>query len=104
LIKKNVIGGRRQDGGYAESHSNDRRLVISRSHSGRRRTVALPQGKQSNAGDARAAMLRAKLMARDKANAGSVAFSRRRKSDLEEFEAAVILKVFGKVPKDFDIG
>jgi hypothetical protein len=61
-------------------------------------------GQAVECGDARAAIQRAKLMARDKANAGSVAFSRRRKSDLEEFEAAIILKVFGKVPKDFDIG
>ena len=52
---------------------------------------------------ARTAMLRAELMARDKANAGSVAFSRRGNSHRAEYEPAVILRVFGNVPKDFDI-
>jgi hypothetical protein len=61
-------------------------------------------GEAVGCGGARAAILRAKLMVRDKANYGSVAFLRRRKSDLGESEAAAILKVFGKVPKDFDKG
>jgi hypothetical protein len=54
--------------------------------------------------DARDAIGRAKLMARDTANAGSVAFSRRGSPNTETYDTAVILKVFGKVPKDFDIG
>jgi hypothetical protein len=53
--------------------------------------------------DADTAILRAELMARDKANAGSVAFSRRANADLGWYKEAEILKVFGKVPKDFDI-
>jgi hypothetical protein len=63
----------------------------------------LAPGQAVECSDARAAMLRAELMARDTANAGSVAFSRRGNSDRGEFEAAVILRVFGTVPKDFDI-
>jgi hypothetical protein len=42
-------------------------------------------------------------MVRDNANAGSVAFSRRGSPNTET-DPAVILKAFGKVPKDFDIG
>jgi predicted RNA-binding Zn-ribbon protein involved in translation (DUF1610 family) len=49
------------------------------------------------------AILRAELMMRDKMNAGSVAFSRQGSPDLGKVKDAVILKVFGKVPKGFDI-
>jgi hypothetical protein len=34
---------------------------------------------------------------------GSVAFSRRGNPATGEFDAAVILKTFGKIPEDFDI-
>jgi hypothetical protein len=53
--------------------------------------------------DARAAIRRAKLMAGDTVNGGSVAFSRRGSPEFGEFDDAVILKSFGNIPKDFDI-
>jgi hypothetical protein len=71
--------------------------------SGRKRAGRFAPGQAVECRDAHVAILRAELMARDKTNAGSVAFSRRENSDLGEFKAAVILKVFGSVPKDFDI-
>jgi len=43
-------------------------------------------------------------MMRDKANVGAAAFSRRESADVGRYEEAVILKVFGTLPKDFDIG
>ena len=61
-------------------------------------------GQAVECGNARAAILRAKGMVRDKANAGSVAFSRSGTPNTQEYDTAVILAVFGKVPKDFDIG
>jgi hypothetical protein len=61
-------------------------------------------GQAVECADARVAVLRAELMGRDKAKAGSLAFSRRGNSDLGEFEAAVILKVFDNVSKGFGRG
>ena len=54
--------------------------------------------------DEQTAILRAELMMRDKDVVGTVAFSRRASADLRRVEPAVILKTFGTVPKDFDIG
>ena len=54
--------------------------------------------------DAALAIQRAELMTRDKHIAGSVALSRRGNPDTEEYEPAVILKTFGEIPPDFDIG
>jgi hypothetical protein len=42
-------------------------------------------------------------MTRDKEIAGSVAFSRRGNPDTEEYGTAVILKMFGDIPPDFDM-
>ena len=61
-------------------------------------------GQAIECADAETAILRAELMARDKANIGSAAFSRRGAPTFGRYEEAVILKVFGTLPKDFDIG
>ena len=53
--------------------------------------------------DAATAILRAELMARDMANAGSVAFSRRAKCRSRLVQRSGDPQGFGKVPKDFDI-
>jgi len=50
------------------------------------------------------AILRAELMMRDTSVVEAVAFSRRASADFRRVERAVILKSFGTVPKDFDIG
>jgi hypothetical protein len=48
-----------------------------------------------------AAIRRAQAMACDEKNAGAIAFSRSGDLDLGEFEDAVILQTFGRVPDDF---
>lgn len=48
-----------------------------------------------------AAIRRAQAMASNEANAGAVAFSRSGDPNLGDFDDAVILKIFGKVPDDF---
>jgi hypothetical protein len=48
-----------------------------------------------------AAIRRAQAMASNEANAGAVAFSRSSDPNLGEFDDAVILKAFGRVPEDF---
>jgi hypothetical protein len=47
------------------------------------------------------AIRRAEVMARDAANAGAVAFSRKGDPNIGEFDDAVVLKAFGEVPDDF---
>jgi hypothetical protein len=101
LIWKSDISSARRRRPRTELSSQTRYVAISFTQ-GEGGSFAPGQAVQCN--DARSAILRAELMARAKENAGSVAFSRRGNSDLGEFEAAVILKVFGNVPKDFDIG
>jgi hypothetical protein len=49
-----------------------------------------------------AVIRRADTMVRNEANAGAVALARVESPRLGEFEEAVILKVFGDVPDDFD--
>jgi hypothetical protein len=51
----------------------------------------------------RGAVLRAELLSLDEENAGSVAFSRRENLELGNFEPAVVLRVFGDVPDNFNI-
>jgi hypothetical protein len=53
--------------------------------------------------DAGLAIQRAELMTRDEDIVGSVAFSRRGNPDTEEYDTAVILKMFGDIPPDFDM-
>jgi hypothetical protein len=53
--------------------------------------------------DAKTAMLRAELMAGETMITSAVAFSRRINRATGTYEAAVILKKFGKLPEDFDI-
>lgn len=48
-----------------------------------------------------AAVRRAQAMSLSTANAGAVAFSRSGDQNLGEFDDAVILRSFGKVPEDF---
>lgn len=48
-----------------------------------------------------AAIRRAQAMAFNNVNAGAVAFSRSGDPNVGEFEDAVILKTFGRVPEDF---
>jgi hypothetical protein len=48
-----------------------------------------------------AAIRCAQAMSLDEANAGAVAFSRSGDPNVGEFDDAVILKTFGKVPEDF---
>jgi hypothetical protein len=52
----------------------------------------------SHSGDA---VRRAEAMSRDPANVGAVAFSRKGDPNLGEFDEAVILKTFGRIPEDF---
>jgi hypothetical protein len=47
------------------------------------------------------AVRRADAMARDPVNVGAVAFSRKGDPNLGEFEDAVVLRSFGRVPEDF---
>jgi hypothetical protein len=54
--------------------------------------------------DEQTAILRAELMMRDKDVVGAIAFSRRASVDFRRAERAIVLKTFGTVPKDFDIG
>jgi hypothetical protein len=61
-------------------------------------------GQAVECGDARASILRAERMLCGMASAGSVAFSRSENPNTQEYDNAVILAVFGKVPKHFDIG
>jgi hypothetical protein len=70
----------------------------------RMKNGSLAPGRAVECIDNRTAILRAELMMRDKGIVGSVAFSRRASSDFRDVEPAVILKTFGIVPKDFDIG
>jgi hypothetical protein len=49
-----------------------------------------------------AVIRRADTMVRNEANAGAVALARIENARLGEFEDAVILKIFGDVPDDFD--
>lgn len=49
-----------------------------------------------------AAIRRAEAMARDKTNAGAVAFSRKGDPNIGAFEDAVLLKAFGEVPDDLN--
>jgi predicted RNA-binding Zn-ribbon protein involved in translation (DUF1610 family) len=53
--------------------------------------------------DAQTAILRAELMAGETMITGAVAFSRRVNRATGTYEAAVILKRFGKLPENFDI-
>ena len=48
-----------------------------------------------------AAIRRAHAMSFNEANVGAVAFSRSGDPNVGEFDDAVILKTFGKVPEDF---
>jgi hypothetical protein len=52
----------------------------------------------------RGAVLRAELLSLDRADVGSVAFSRSENLKLRNFEPAVVLEAFGEVPDNFDIG
>jgi hypothetical protein len=54
--------------------------------------------------DTALAIQRAELMTRNNEIAGSIALPRRGNPDTEENETAVILKAFGEIPPDFDIG
>ena len=47
------------------------------------------------------AIRRAEAMSRDPINAGAVAFSRKGDPNIGEFDDAVVLKTFGRVPDDF---
>jgi hypothetical protein len=47
------------------------------------------------------AVRRAEVMSRDPANVGAVAFSRKGDPNIGEFDEAVVLKTFGRVPEDF---
>ena len=47
------------------------------------------------------AIRRAEAMSRDPFNAGAVAFSRKGDPNIGEFDDAVVLKAFGRVPEDF---
>lgn len=47
------------------------------------------------------AVRRAEVMSRDPVNVGAVAFSRKGDPYVGEFEDAVVLKSFGRVPDDF---
>jgi hypothetical protein len=47
------------------------------------------------------AIRRAEAMSLQELNAGAVAFSRQGDPDVGEFNNAVILKTFGRVPEDF---
>jgi DNA-directed RNA polymerase subunit RPC12/RpoP len=53
--------------------------------------------------DAKTAILRAELLAGEPMIVGAVAFSRHFDSATGKYETAVILKAFGKLPKEFDI-
>jgi hypothetical protein len=53
--------------------------------------------------DAGLAIQRAELMTRERDIAGAVAFSRRSNPNSGEFDAAVILGIFGDIPEGFDI-
>jgi len=74
--------------------------------------TALPFVRLENGGLARgeavecphstAVIRRADTMVRDEANAGAVALARIESPRLGEFEDAVVLKIFGDVPDDFD--
>jgi predicted RNA-binding Zn-ribbon protein involved in translation (DUF1610 family) len=102
LIWKSEIGssGRRRVGTHLSDQTETHYVAISFTQE---EGGGFAPGQAVECRDAYVAILRAELMARDKTNAGSVAFSRRETSGLGEFEAAVILKVFGNVPTDFDI-
>jgi hypothetical protein len=77
------------------------RVALSFRQTGNRR---LAPGQSVECIDEQTAILRAELMMRDKSVVGAVAFSRRASVDFRRVERAVILKSFGTVPKDFDIG
>jgi hypothetical protein len=53
--------------------------------------------------DAGLAIQRAELMMREGEIAGAIAFSRRGNLESGEAEDAVVLKVFGAIPEDFDM-
>ena len=51
--------------------------------------------------DGSVAIRRVQAFGLEKAYAGAIAFSRGGDPNLDEFEEAVILKTFGRVPEDF---
>jgi hypothetical protein len=77
------------------------RVALSFKRTGNRR---LAPGQSVECINEQTAILRAELMMRDTSVVEAVAFSRRASADFRRVERAVILKSFGTVPKDFDIG
>jgi hypothetical protein len=89
---------------FAIEANGDRQVTRFIAVSFSRAAKGLAPGPTIQCPDAETAIQRARLLTREQGIAGAVAFSRRSDPVTGASETAVVLKTFGEIPKNFDIG